>query len=369
MANSFDAATLAGLIGKVLRIYKGGPESKLGKLVGMNGDYLLVDTENEGVIYYNIQHIKSLVEDLKGAPRFPDRPADFYTRYLAPLNLNAVLTGMKYEVIRVDRGGPESRVGRLVAIGTDYFVILTKEDGLLIYQTQHVRSITEEPNQNSKPLNTYPGFVEAATLAGVYTNLHNYWIKINRGGPESVEGVLSDNSADHIVLVKNKEIFRIASDHIRNFSYQDPSLATPDDAEAQANGGGGGGGGNNDEKKKGVTTNQGSGDADSGENGNGRRNVWNRKRRKTNAKRNRKRFCKKVCLKRMKTIKICFGKRRKTTKICCRKRMKRTKICFRKRMKTNKFCFRNVSKCGNRKVKFIQVLRKAAKRIVRSRCK
>lgn len=252
MANSFDSATLAGLIGKVLRIYKGGPESKLGKIVGMNGDYLLVDTENDGVIYYNIQHIKSLVEDLKGSVKIADKPADYYSRYLAPLSLNAVLNGMKYEVIRVDRGGPESRVGRLVAIGTDYFVILTKEDGLLIYQTQHVRSISEEPNQNSKPLNTYPGFVQAATLAEVYTNLNNYWIKINRGGPESVEGVLSGNSADHIVLVKNKEIFRIASDHIRNFSYQDPSLATPDDAETQqANGGGGGGGGDNDAKKKG----------------------------------------------------------------------------------------------------------------------
>jgi spore coat protein B len=248
MAQSFDSATLAALVGKVLRIYKGGPESRVGKLIGVKTDYLLVDTEEDGLIYYTIDHIKSLVEDLNGAAKIPDKPADFYARFLAPLNLNEVLTGQKYELIRVDRGGPESRVGRLVAIGTDFFAILTKEDGLVYYQLSHVKSISEETNNNDNSITEIPALANVLTLADAFGNLHNFWIKINRDGPESVEGVLSDNTTDHIVLVKNKEIFRISTFHIRNFSYQDPSLAGPgsngDDKQAGENGK------KNDNKKK-----------------------------------------------------------------------------------------------------------------------
>ena len=45
-------------------------------------------------------------------------------------------------VIKVDRGGPESRVGRLLAAEDDYFALLHEEEGIIYYNTQHIKSVT-----------------------------------------------------------------------------------------------------------------------------------------------------------------------------------------------------------------------------------
>ncbi|MFD0051605.1 hypothetical protein ACFVHQ_20200 [Actinomycetes bacterium NPDC127524] len=45
--------------------------------------------------------------------------------------------------LRVDRGGAESRVGKLLAVGEDYFTLMTKEDGVIFYKIHHIKSITE----------------------------------------------------------------------------------------------------------------------------------------------------------------------------------------------------------------------------------
>ena len=249
MAQGFGTESLEPLIGKVLQIYKGGPESRKGKVVGVGDDYLLIDTEGEGLIYYNTDHIKSVVEDLNATNSYPNKPEDYYTRYLEVETLNDLLGELRYEILRVDRGGPESRVGRLLAVGDDYFVMHTKEDGLLYYQTHHVKSISVEANKNNYQLNEYPEHYEGGTLDEVFQNLQNYWIKINRGGPESVEGVLTGILDDYVMLIRNKEIYRISAFHIRNFSYRDPNTVSEGEesednnqqAQQQAN----------DQKKKG----------------------------------------------------------------------------------------------------------------------
>ena len=58
----------------------------------------------------------------------------------------------------------------------------------------------------------------ADDMCGVLGNLKYCWIKINRKGPESVEGLLVDANEDHLVLVVKNEIFRIATYHVKNFS-------------------------------------------------------------------------------------------------------------------------------------------------------
>jgi hypothetical protein len=39
------------------------------------------------------------------------------------------------KILRVDRGGAESRVGKLLAVGEDYFTLMTKEDGVIFDKT------------------------------------------------------------------------------------------------------------------------------------------------------------------------------------------------------------------------------------------
>src|SRR5690606_12401100 len=50
------------------------------------------------------------------------------------------------------------------------------------------------------------------------------WVKINRGGPEKIEGVLVDSSEDYLVLTVNDEVNRIPIFHIRNVSVVENEL-------------------------------------------------------------------------------------------------------------------------------------------------
>jgi spore coat protein B len=47
------------------------------------------------------------------------------------------------KAIKIDRGGPESRIGKLLDIYDDHLVLLTEEDGVLYYNTNHIKSVTE----------------------------------------------------------------------------------------------------------------------------------------------------------------------------------------------------------------------------------
>src|SRR4051812_45778352 len=58
-------SSIDSLKGKTVTIYKGGPESKSGKLLDVQSDYLTLYTQNKAVIYYQTEHVKSIIEDSK----------------------------------------------------------------------------------------------------------------------------------------------------------------------------------------------------------------------------------------------------------------------------------------------------------------
>ena len=133
----------------------------------------------------------------------------------------ALLETLINKVIRVNRGGPESRVGKLLAAGDDHFVLMTEKDGLVYYKTQHVKSITlnsrdgmeltiEEPVADSCLL--VPDFKT------VVSSLRHKWVKVNRGGPEMIEGIMDEVTDDYITIFSKEEIIRLAMYHVRNIS-------------------------------------------------------------------------------------------------------------------------------------------------------
>ncbi|SMQ79122.1 spore coat protein B [Bacillus sp. OV166] len=126
------------------------------------------------------------------------------------------------KIIKVDRGGPESRSGKLLAVFDDFFAILTEHDGVVYYKTNHVRSITESSKDDMKfglkvpnkfDINTAENFVK------LLRKIRFQWVKINRGGPESFEGVLSDVNKHFASLIVKEEVVRVSMKHIRNISY------------------------------------------------------------------------------------------------------------------------------------------------------
>ncbi len=127
--------------------------------------------------------------------------------------------------VRLDRGGPESRQGRVVSMGSDYVVIYNAKDGLIYYNTQHLKSITLNTKDSidySEVTEEYPialKVLEADNFTGILKNMKNLWCQVNRGGHESVQGVLSDMNDDYITMVVNHELITIFNFHIKSMSY------------------------------------------------------------------------------------------------------------------------------------------------------
>lgn len=229
---------LKSLTGRVVRVYKGGPEAKWGTLLAVNADHLVIQTEQDGVIYYNVSHIKSISEDSKSTTLPADNNTENKVEYINSPSFNALINELKGQYVRLDRGGPESRRGRLISVGKDHLVLETDKEGVLYYNLEHIKSISlavhdkqnEEQNDDSnnqgsmmmmmnRPL---PNYLEAGDFKELLHTIGSqpHWVKINRGGPESMEGVLipSSNPDDFLTLIINHEVIRISTFHIRNIS-------------------------------------------------------------------------------------------------------------------------------------------------------
>ncbi|MEH7009991.1 hypothetical protein V7087_04115 [Neobacillus niacini] len=127
------------------------------------------------------------------------------------------------KVIKVDRDGPESRIGLFLDAGDDYIAVFTEDDGVVYYKTHHIKSITENMKGELEFDVEIPEDFEynvAENFEGLLESLKYCWVKINRSAPETVEGILCEVENDFVFLVTNEEIVRIAMLHIKNVSYE-----------------------------------------------------------------------------------------------------------------------------------------------------
>jgi spore coat protein B len=139
----------------------------------------------------------------------------------------ANLSSLVGRSIRVDRGGPESRLGKLIAVKDDHIVVFLKndvEEGMLYYKTDHIKSLSLETRYVSAISDAYDesaalNYVDEPNFASIITHMKFRWVQINRGGPEKLEGVLIDATDDQITLISGNEIVQVLPFHIRNISY------------------------------------------------------------------------------------------------------------------------------------------------------
>ncbi|KXH78534.1 hypothetical protein [Sporosarcina sp. HYO08] len=126
------------------------------------------------------------------------------------------------KVVKIDRGGPESRIGRLLAADNDHITIFHDEEGVIYYHTRHIKSLTYNSKEQAALNIEMPSdikLIQAKEFKGVLEQLPLRWVKINRGGPETLEGVLETVTDDFVTIVANEEIIHVAMYHIRNISY------------------------------------------------------------------------------------------------------------------------------------------------------
>ncbi|MFP5111708.1 hypothetical protein ACSU64_04940 [Bacillaceae bacterium C204] len=126
------------------------------------------------------------------------------------------------KVIKVDRGGPESKIGMVMDASDDLLVLLTEDDGVVYYNTKHIKSFTDNTKDHMEFNIKVPKdfkFIKASNFQDLLDSLKFKWIKINRGGPEKLEGVLTEVNKDYVFLINNQEIVRLSMNHIKSISY------------------------------------------------------------------------------------------------------------------------------------------------------
>ncbi|KRE33237.1 DUF6897 domain-containing protein [Paenibacillus sp. Soil522] len=119
--------------------------------------------------------------------------------------------------VKINRGGPDSLQGKLLAVKSDFLVLSTNE-GVVYVASSHVKSITEmggNKSDGNKTGRRDPVFVDANNFAGVIRSFNQQFVQINWGGPEKVEGFIAQVGNSSILLVSGKEAMQIQNDHIK----------------------------------------------------------------------------------------------------------------------------------------------------------
>ncbi|GIN84741.1 hypothetical protein J6TS2_11270 [Heyndrickxia sporothermodurans] len=140
------------LMGKHVTVYRGVRESNSGKLIDVQSDYVTLYSNKNNkntVIYYKIEQIKSISEDSKNnsiqalSAQQDDSEIEFYSAD----NFVDLAKNFVNKSIQINQGGPDSKYGVLQEVTDDYLVVNTEDDGVVFYNTHHIKSITEYNNQ------------------------------------------------------------------------------------------------------------------------------------------------------------------------------------------------------------------------------
>ncbi|NMD69842.1 DUF2642 domain-containing protein [Bacillus sp. DNRA2] len=232
----------------MLKIYKDGPESRTGKLISVNKDLLEIKTEDKQTVYYQLKHIKSIIENAKFGSKMLEELDDNEDNKMKPANFNQLLKQLLHQKIQINGGGPSHRVGKVIDVKPDFLVLQTEENDIFYYQLEHIKSINavqknqqyqqESSDESSfessessdvesyetNELDVKPEFISAADFENLLKKMKHNWVVINGKGPENIQGILVDFTNDHIILVHHDEVFRIYTYHIKNISigFKDP---------------------------------------------------------------------------------------------------------------------------------------------------
>ncbi|UZD73796.1 spore coat protein [Bacillus siamensis] len=224
-----DDNFLHAMEGKVITVYRGGPESKTGRLADIQSDYIALQVDNK-IVYYQWKHVKSVTENTSETlspvePAECERADDFQD----------LISRMTNRTVQLNQGGPESKRGKLHETGDDFLVLETEDDGIVYFNADHVKSISAEQEEDGQE-EERPEFEMADDFHGIFKRLIHKWVSINRGGPEAVEGILVDNSDGHYTLVKDKEVLRIYPFHIKSISAGAKGAAKKDENQDENKG-------------------------------------------------------------------------------------------------------------------------------------
>ncbi|HHY72441.1 MAG TPA: hypothetical protein GX497_04290 [Bacillus bacterium] len=228
MEERMDHSFLTTMVGKEVKAYKGGPESWHGLLLAVKPDFIMIFNEKDGFIYYKTKHIKNVIVDSKtNTQGFNSFDSDGEEQD----SFQEILENLINETIKINRGGPASRKGILLAVTTDFLVLYDEKEGVVYYNLEHIKSVSvkvdekgrstepqdenneekEEELENGKTVH----FINVNEFNQLFEEMKYSFVIINRG-PESAEGILVDTSDGLLTLVVREEVLRVSQFHVKS---------------------------------------------------------------------------------------------------------------------------------------------------------
>lgn len=215
------------LVGKQVKVNRGGPESKEGTLIEVKNDFFTLaqaakkPNEAPQFVYFNSAHVKSVTEDSKENSMQGMIMGQSACSKVA--SFKGVLASLKGQNVQLNYG-PESSKGLLVDVVDNYVVLCTKEDGIVYLEVEHIKSVTpiipKQQDGNRSQQASFcdnPSYIKTSSFKNLFKILSNRWVALNVGGPEAIEGVLVISSKC-IEIVNNTQIIRINPSHVRSIS-------------------------------------------------------------------------------------------------------------------------------------------------------
>lgn len=121
--------------------------------------------------------------------------------------------------VRIYTVGSNARQGRLLAVKPDYLVLHHDKQRITYYPLHYIHSIAidsmETPELMKSQGTAQTVFFDRDSFDDVFQCMKNQWIQVHNGGTVEIQGVLSDNLPDHILLVSQSEIIRVFKSHIQ----------------------------------------------------------------------------------------------------------------------------------------------------------
>ncbi|WP_458414287.1 hypothetical protein ACNQFZ_05190 [Schinkia sp. CFF1] len=238
MENTMNSSYLTTMVGREVKAYKAGPEAWNGLLLAVRPDFIMLYNEKDGFIYYKTKHIKSVVVDSK-TNSMETMTSDGGEEDQG--SFQELLESLINEHVKINRGGPDSRKGRLLAVTDDYLVLHEPKDGVVYYNLDHIKGVSvkvegnadhkkenedsNEENENKAEVreeDIETSFIDDGGFDELFEQLKYSYVIINRG-PESVEGVLVDASDSLLILVVRDEVLRVSKYHVKSIRQKNQS--------------------------------------------------------------------------------------------------------------------------------------------------
>lgn len=145
---SMNGQGMRGLLGREIKINRGGPDAVQGTLMDVRWDYMAMNCK-EGIVYVNENHVKSITDTGRSGG---NRSAALGN----PIPSNTflgVMQALRFRRVQINRGGPEKVEGILADANQNQLVMALKNQEIVRIPLQHVKSVSVVRGSNNNNSN------------------------------------------------------------------------------------------------------------------------------------------------------------------------------------------------------------------------